>query len=386
MGEKRTAHKLLHRMPVLMDSLNQTPLDSSHWPRFLENLVEATDSRSARLLVMDRGAQEVHYSTKVNIDDDQHREYVDYFVNLCPWRPELAQKKKGRLYNTYHDFSCNQAEFHRTEFFNDWARHLDIEHGLCGTVYQDESYTVQLLIQRTRGQGAFPLSLTDQVNGLIPPINSVLRLNRILRVQERQHAGIIDAAERVLLPFLLLDERGQIIHVSQRASALIDGSPLLSVMNNRLCLHHAQLQHELSHRIQITLQKTITRAEPLPVHHSSRLTPIHLFVESIQGPVDATSFWPRDALVAVFIQDPEEQLNIDQGELIRLFGLTSAEARITARLVHGEDAAHIAATAGVSIHTVRTQIKVVLSKTGVNRQTELVSLILRSAATRSNAR
>lgn len=58
-------------------------------------------------------------------------------------------------------------------------------------------------------------------------------------------------------------------------------------------------------------------------------------------------------------------------------GLTRAEAAIAMGLVDGATLAEIADARGVSIHTVRVQVKSALSKAGVRRQIDLVRLVQR---------
>jgi DNA-binding CsgD family transcriptional regulator len=63
-------------------------------------------------------------------------------------------------------------------------------------------------------------------------------------------------------------------------------------------------------------------------------------------------------------------------ELVQsLFDLTPAEARVARSLTSGHSAEQIAADSGVSINTVRTQLRGVLEKTGCTRQAEVVSLL-----------
>lgn len=90
MSDNQSFLNYARKLPDLLEQLYRTPVDITQWQGFLAKLTDATSSRSARLLVMDKEAKRVHYSDKVNIDDDQHRDYVNHFVNLCPWRPELA--------------------------------------------------------------------------------------------------------------------------------------------------------------------------------------------------------------------------------------------------------------------------------------------------------
>jgi len=73
---------------------------------------------------------------------------------------------------------------------------------------------------------------------------------------------------------------------------------------------------------------------------------------------------------SVFVADPAR--TIQPGDVLRrLYGLTGAEAALATLLVNGRSPEDAAAELGVSIHTVRTQLKHVLGKTGARRQAEL---------------
>ena len=58
------------------------------------------------------------------------------------------------------------------------------------------------------------------------------------------------------------------------------------------------------------------------------------------------------------------------------FGLTPAEAAVSAMLCGGTSLKEIAGLRGVSVTTVRNQVKSVMTKTGVRRQSELVARLL----------
>jgi DNA-binding CsgD family transcriptional regulator len=65
-------------------------------------------------------------------------------------------------------------------------------------------------------------------------------------------------------------------------------------------------------------------------------------------------------------------------ELLRgLHGLTPAEAELVGQLARGRSLEEAARARGVSINTVRSQLKQVFSKTGTSRQGELVQLVFR---------
>jgi DNA-binding CsgD family transcriptional regulator len=58
------------------------------------------------------------------------------------------------------------------------------------------------------------------------------------------------------------------------------------------------------------------------------------------------------------------------------FGLTLREAEVALALAGGATAGEIARAAGVSVHTVRNQIKSALAKTGSRRQADLVRMMM----------
>ena len=66
--------------------------------------------------------------------------------------------------------------------------------------------------------------------------------------------------------------------------------------------------------------------------------------------------------------------------ITRLFGLTPTEASLAMLLANGLTLDEASDELGVSRNTARTHLRAVFSKTGVSRQTGLVSLILRSVA------
>jgi DNA-binding NarL/FixJ family response regulator len=74
--------------------------------------------------------------------------------------------------------------------------------------------------------------------------------------------------------------------------------------------------------------------------------------------------------------DARDQTGGSAVELIRsLFDLTPAEARVARGLAAGQTVQGLAAESGTSANTVRSHVKVVLSKTGYSRQADVVALL-----------
>ena len=368
---------------ALLDSLYSEPGQGVDWAGFLARMVEATGSRSARMLLTNARADRVISSIKLNIDDSEHQRYVDYYVNTCPWRLELAEKPKGQLYSSYLDFRCRQPEFYRTEFFNDWARDQDIHHGICGTVFSQGASKVQLLVQRTRGQGHYTRAEVEQVNQFLPHVRQALRLEQIhADIQGCANASVM-ASEARPMPFLLLDQQGKLVYVSPRCEPLLR-QPDMGCHKGQLKFREPAVQQRFQAAFDRVLragQSLVAREQLVHIRRDRRVS-FSCFLSPIYPAFNDAALWAGTAYVAVHIYDPEQVMAVDHNCLMQLFALTESEARVAGDIALGLDPQMIALRDGRSAHTVRAQLKAVFTKMRCNRQNQLAALVLQSPAVR----
>lgn len=89
------------------------------------------------------------------------------------------------------------------------------------------------------------------------------------------------------------------------------------------------------------------------------------------------SFQPLDGQgVMVTVLDAARRRLPSHSFLREAFGFTPAEAALALDLADGLAAADCATLRGVSVHTVRSQLRALFGKTGTSRQAELVTLVL----------
>jgi DNA-binding CsgD family transcriptional regulator len=86
----------------------------------------------------------------------------------------------------------------------------------------------------------------------------------------------------------------------------------------------------------------------------------------------------RQAAALVMILDSGRPVQTTASELRRLYGLTSTEARLANLLMEGKDLKECCDKLGIRRSTVRMHRRNLFSKTGVRRQSELVSLLMKS--------
>lgn len=379
MSDKNVSAMLKARQEKLLDNLYAATTAEQSWETFLQELVEVTDSRSARMLLMNNNADQVLQSVRFNIDDSSHQQYVNYYVNTCPWRLELSKKTPGRLYSTYLDFSCRQDQFYQTEFFNDWAGVQDIHHGICGTVFQMDQQKVQLLVQRTRGQGFYSHSVVEQINQFLPHLRQALR-SQYLQASMRHNTHIETLTERGRYPFLLLDAQYRLVYCSPGLETLLHALDI-SLLGNRISVADAQKARELQQALQDvrTNANGVKTCERYLVFNRQQSPPVNCLIAPLYAGARQT-FWSMPAQLVMYFYDRAQSQTVNQNKLIELFGLTETEAKVCALIAKGYELQQIAELESRSLHTIRTQLKSIFGKMHCSKQSQLVSMVLSSPA------
>jgi pimeloyl-ACP methyl ester carboxylesterase/DNA-binding CsgD family transcriptional regulator len=116
----------------------------------------------------------------------------------------------------------------------------------------------------------------------------------------------------------------------------------------------------------------ISRGPSRASNHSSNQSPNH----SQNHDTDDGPQYGQTRLLICIAQRSRRELSVDG--LISYYALTPAEARLTQKLVSGLTLDTYATEQGISLSTVKTQLKAVFSKTGVNRQAELIAALYTS--------
>jgi DNA-binding CsgD family transcriptional regulator len=119
------------------------------------------------------------------------------------------------------------------------------------------------------------------------------------------------------------------------------------------------------------------RAESiLAVQRSSGKRPLTLLFRPVEGA--SLRGDPTTPAALLFILDPEVPVGSAETELRQLYGLTSMEACPASLLMEGKTLDDCCRLLGIRRSTARTHLQHLFEKVGVQRQSELVSLLLKS--------
>lgn len=231
-----------------------------------------------------------------------------------------------------------------------------------------------LVVQRGDGDGAFDADEQADLVRFAPHLNQSALLARNLAYANA--SGMVDACQSLGCASFLLDQFGRVIRHNALAEHLIgDG---LDLACGKLRCGKAFDSLALNALVSAaTAQRPKPAVARLPAVVVQRPTKRPLVVQAVElTGLARAAFSPAKAMLLV--TDLDSRPPATSVDLLRsVFKLTATEAALVNQLQQDAALSVAAETMGISLETARSHLKRVFSKTGTNRQAELLLLIRR---------
>jgi DNA-binding CsgD family transcriptional regulator len=361
------------QMLDLIESVYEAAIDEKCWHALAPRIATVFNSVGANLMVREAGAPRILTITD-NISSTMEA-YRHHFWDRDVWI-QGAQGFGISQVAASQDF-ITDAEFQETEFYREWARHLDLFY-VVGSVFRSGPNELGVLgVFRPRGAGMY------QETDKLLAARLLTHLKRALQIRNRLAGAAflrrisLEALNRTDTAALVVAADGRIIYANPPAELLLSSRGALCVQKGQLA---ARLQSD-SARLLSLIRSASNMGEAsnspggvMAIRQAKEL-PLTMLVAPFRL---APAGLPTPSAI-VFIRDPSRSITATSA-LQSLFQLTPAEARIAQELANGKSLAEIAGLHRASQQTVRKQLKAIFAKTGTNRQAQCVAAILRSVA------
>ncbi len=247
-------------------------------------------------------------------------------------------------------------------------------------IVQDDSVNVILGVHR--GLGTPKLNATELAicKRLGRHLADALVLHRAHVHQQNRNRLGSKLIARLRAPLVLLDEQRRLQHANSAAQALLAGSGAVVQRGGRLYCQHSQDDSALAIALRQLLESNpaadSVRVDKvfLRARSNSDARTLGLYLYALRPDATLRAFGDQ-ALAMLLLHVPGQRLALDPFVVAAAFDLTPREARVAVAMAQGASVEQIAQRHTVSINTVRTQLGIILGKTGTTRQGELVSLL-----------
>jgi DNA-binding CsgD family transcriptional regulator len=230
---------------------------------------------------------------------------------------------------------------------------------------------------RKEGQGPFTQSELEHAGEFVPHLARALQVGQALRDSRSKRAALGEAVDRLPTGVLLLDAERRVVLQNRCARRILGDDDGLRVDATGPSAVDAQDNV----RLQTLIAEALDPSVDLPTgggfakvkRASGKREYAVLVARLAAGPEAGIS---SDAVVVIFVVDPESGRSTPVEVLEDLYELTHSEAQIVRLIAQGMSLEEAATARGVSMNTARSHLKHAFAKTGTGRQSELLRLVI----------
>lgn len=272
-------------------------------------------------------------------------------------------------------------------FFRTWVEPFNIRYTLGAQIRGEDGSLCQLRICRPVNGQPFSSQEKALCQALIPHFKEALGVYAHINSLQTEQQFYADAVDRLRVGTVLLDGQGRVIRMNHIAEKIVAERDGLSFSTQGLEAHaegsRQVLREAIAHAVSVVNGKVplVEKQffDAISIGRPSGRAPLAIRICAL--PLEEGWRNERRPALALLIRDPGSKSQFGNQLLRQLFGLTPAEAALAQLLAEGLSLDAAAAQLGVRKNTARVQLSSIFGKTGVTRQSSLVSLLLSSAET-----
>lgn len=361
----------LDRVTDAITAFQRAAMDDAWWLPALDSMARATGANHGQMIGLGAAAA-VSFNWVSNVPDEALQEFVAIGGGDPRHNPRVkAGLMAGELQvMTEADFATPD-ELAATPIYADLFTRYDMPFCTLTQLATSHEVTIGFSTLRSARQG----DATVEQKAMFATIAAHARtaVSMRLALQDRGASLMAGALEAVSAAAFVLDGMGFVAAMTPAAERLLSGSaPRLRLLGGRLTGRTAQEDAIVAPFVARAMQNDIGAPPPLVTLRNGNSP---LVLEAMAAPDAQHGF--GFGLRAIIVARTGAVREGGQLALQAAFGLTPAELAVVVLLSRGLSPEEIARDRGVSIETVRSQIRGLMTKTDTRRQSELVALVTR---------
>ncbi len=352
---------------------------SDTWPKALAALADATGALNAHFAVWNGRENKSDFFASAHPDRGWETLYSTYYGAIAPCRHLLDGRPVGEWIASHHYF--DQAFVRKSEYFNDFLLRIGGLYSVKGRVFETASRDAYAIAGVLRSPKAGPLD-GDEIARLTTSLNGHLRRAAALHHKlsaARPNGRLLEAAvDQLSFGILVVDERGKVLAANRTAQDMLQTGDALIERKGILKARHQDDHERLIHALAVVVDsKRLGGNGCVRLSRQSEKPAYIATVAPLTEAVDLASMGGNRAAL-IMINDPEQKNASGlHTALQQAFGLTPAEARTAALVGSGLAPQDVADQIGLTVGTIRCELKNIFEKLDISRQSELAALVAR---------
>ena len=355
----------------LVASAYDASLEPDLWPKVVAEAGRVVSAAQTMLGVIDRSGREVSRAASHELGErldltNFSTPETNPGVAFSALTPPMSVASR----ETY----VADRDLEQSDFYQGLLRPLGLWHAAVINVHRDAAVFAPMGFLRTRDEPPFGESELFTLSRLAPHLNRALRVSLLLRELEARADACARMGDHALVALVLTDPAGRIAETNGAAREILAERDGLVIRDDTLRAERGEDRAELARLIREAAgSRLVPMSGVMRVSRPSQRRQLPLVVSPTRN---AVSPFGRSHAVCVSFADPERAPEADAERLVRLYGMTPREARVAASLLQGRSPAQVAAELAMTENTVRTHIRHAFAKTGVERLSDFVRLLM----------
>lgn len=350
-----------------------------HWDSVIAELCRHLNAKSGGIHVEDYHQQSRYMMAGFGLPKIAQLSYRLGMAKYDPIYQIQSQRPIGKAgLVSRHD----EARLHHPLYYRLIAKPNDLGYIAAISFFNDDHWHVGIGIHRGFDAEPFGKQELQLLDTLAPHFQRALLIQRQLHQHASRAQTLQYALSKVTLGTVILDHNDQILYRNELAEQLLRNHPALSQVQQGIKAHYPEddqkLRTMLTHLRDPASHDNGLRDLAIGLHHPDNNQPLtvigvpcHEAPHTHPGPT-------QPGQVVLYLSDPSASFNATEELLMEAFGLSHREAGIAIALTNGLDLKTISDQKGVSLATVRTQLKGLFHKLGVNKQQDIIRILIGS--------
>ncbi|MBD0788346.1 hypothetical protein HUO09_18470 [Vibrio sp. Y2-5] len=349
------------------------------WVKSLDEIRTRLEAESVALQVFkntEDGRTELKWSWRDTFSEQRASIHDKWVNNSDNPRLDINTRSDIQVYRDEEVFSADSPHFLK---FKERLKHAGLGYAITLEVKLAQDLSSALIIH-TRGFSDHLLSKDTEnfLYMLAPHLTQSIKLFENICHLTYKNEQLRGIANQLSMGVLILSTKQRLIWANSTLQLELSARNLISLNNDKLEFKNRTDQQVFYRCVNDALSMKPSASRQLGILNSYGIKPIQIGVMRMTlNNHLIRQFGANEDCVIVFFSPPTCH-ELSYAEIQTLFGLTQAEAHLAIAIAKGQSLNDYAHHKGITVGTVRTQLKSIFQKMGINRQPELTNQLVSS--------
>lgn len=368
----------MHDLLDFVGEIYEAAYRPEHWDQVAEGLCQLMDAKSGAIFLEDH---ESNIREMVGVFGLPAAVPLSYKLGLSKYDVTFQMQRNEPAGVARQLVDSQEMKASHPLYYRMLLKPNDVAYLGAMNIFNDDEWHIGVGLHRGSNKQAFNKQELEKLELLQPHFQRALRIYKEFRNLRSQRQTLEAALNRFMLGVIVVNPDNTLHYCNPVAQNFLHDQLALRINHEqKLQAHMAQENIALYQAIDSlrALDKKSRKPKQmaLSVHHPNKEHGLHILAVRMDEDSD-------NPLVGLYLADPELSFNLPPSALQSLYGMTPTEANVAIALANGASTRQISEQHHVSIETVKTQLKNIYSKMGVNKQQDVVRLLL-SGVLRAN--